>query len=266
MYNSIAVSLTHRPKPPRLILLLAAGIGLLAVLGAYDAIVADTHAIDLQAELAQGFTLPPLFSGALLIGVSAFCVMLAIRGDSDVAPRWVWGLFSLLFLEAAADEGASIHEGLGTAAGIDWMVLYTPLFLIAGVLWLKVLRGLHARPERMIWLGAAAAWVFSQLLEVYAYGGVDDDAGRPGAGPLGALEELAEMAGSLLLLWTVLSLYRRLDDTRTAAEPAAANGAAWRSAESGRFELPQAAPAPARQPSGDGVAPSDREAPRVHRN
>jgi hypothetical protein len=203
-------SLTRWPTPPRPIVLLMGGIVLFAILGAYDALIEDTHSIDLQAELAQGFTLPPLFSGLLLLGVSAYCVLLAMRADTDVAPRWVWGLFSLLFLEAALDEAASIHEGLGDAAGIDWMVLYVPLFLVAGVLWIKVLRGLEGRPERIVWLAAAAAWVVSQMLEAYAYGGVDDGSGRPGTGLFGAIEELLEMTGSLLLLWTVYSLYMRI--------------------------------------------------------
>jgi hypothetical protein len=196
------------PKAPTAIAVLAACIVVLGTLGAYDALVADTHAIDLQGELDQGFTLPAPFSGALLLGVAAFCLLLAAGPDTGVAPRWAWGAFSLLFVEAGIDEAASIHESLGDAAGIDWMVLYTPLIAVAGVLWFIVLRGLRDRPERVLWLGAAGAWVFSQMLEAYAYGGTEDDAGRPGTGPLSAVEELMEMAGSLLLLWTVLSLYR----------------------------------------------------------
>jgi hypothetical protein len=55
----------------------------------------------------------------------------------------------------------------------------------------------------------------AQMLEVYAYGGSDE--GRPGAGVTGAVEELLEMTGSLFLLWTVLSLYRRLNQAQASA-------------------------------------------------
>jgi hypothetical protein len=204
------ISLREWPEPPRAVRVLAGCIVVMGILGGYDALVADTHALDLQAELAQGFTLPAPFSGALLVGVAAFCVLLSAGPATGVVPRWVWGVFTVLFIEAAADEAASIHETLGNAAGIDWMVLYTPLFIIAGVLWLKVLRGLEGRPERVVWLSAAAAWVFAQMLEVYAYGGTEE--ARPGTGPLSAVEELMEMTGSLLLLWTVLALYRSTQD------------------------------------------------------
>src|SRR3954468_3131568 len=162
------------PKPPRLIVLLALCIGVLGVLGAYDALVADTHAIDLQAELEGGFTLPAPFSGLLLFGVAGYAFLLAGGHGAEVAPRWVWAVFGVLFIEAGLDEMVSIHEKLGNATGIDWMALYMPLFLVAGVLWVKVLRGLAGRPEQRLWLAGAASWVMAQMLEVYAYGGVPD--------------------------------------------------------------------------------------------
>jgi hypothetical protein len=202
------------PKPPRSIVLLVGCIGLLAVGGAYDALIADTQLVDLQAELAQGFTLPALFSGLLLFGVAWFSFRLARGRGDDGVPRWVWGIFVLAFIEAGLDEMVGIHEALGNATGVDWMALYLPLFAIAGVLWLIVLRKLWGRPELLLWVGGAAAWVFAQMLEVYAYGGRPDDNPRPGAGATGAVEEILEMTGSLLLLWTVLALCRRSGEAR----------------------------------------------------
>ena len=121
-------------------------IGLLALGGAYDALIADTHLVDLQAELEDGFYAARAVLGRPAARCRRFSVLLASgRGDA-VAPRWIWGVFTVLFLEAATDETVAIHERLGNAAGIDWLVLYTPLFAVAGVLWLKVLRALEGRP------------------------------------------------------------------------------------------------------------------------
>jgi hypothetical protein len=206
MSTSIAAAI-RRLDPPPVILILFGCIGLLTIGGAYDALIRDTLVVDLQGELLDGFSVPPLFSGGLLLGVSAYSVLLATGPDAGVAPRWAWGVFSVLFLEAAADETATIHERLGEALNVEWLVLYTPLFLVAGALWVIVLRGLRDRPERALWLGGAACWVVAQMLEAYAYGGTE--VGRPGTGVFSALEELLEMTGSLLLLWTVLSLHRR---------------------------------------------------------
>jgi hypothetical protein len=201
---------------PRSIRFLVGCVVLMTLFGAYDALVADTPALDLQAEPKDGLALPAMFSGALLLGVAWLSVELARRPDRAPAARWVWGLFSLLFLEAAVDETVTIHERLGESTGVDWLVLYSPLFAAAGILWVTVLRALEGSPERRLWLGGAGAWVLAQTLELYAYGGTEQ--GRPGAGAFSAAEELLEMTGSLLLLWTLLEVWQRV---RPAREPAA---------------------------------------------
>ncbi len=194
-------------RSPRPLFVLAACVGVLAVLGGYDALVSDFPAFDLQAELRDGLALPALFSGLLLLGAAIFAALLSRGPGRDVAPHGVWLVFPILFLVASVDEMATIHERLGEAAGIDWMVLYSPLVPIAGYLWFTVLRGLRADPLRPLWIAGAAAWGLSQALEAYAYGGSEE--GRPGAGAFSAAEELLEMTGSLLLLWTLVVLYRR---------------------------------------------------------
>jgi hypothetical protein len=206
---------------PRSIRFLVGCIVLLAFLGAYDALVSDTAALDLQAEPKDGLALPAMFSGALLFGVARFAFALARGGSARprVAP-WAWAAFSLLFVEAGVDETLTIHERLGEATGIDWLVLYSPLFLLAGFLWVTVARALAGRPERRLWLAGAGAWVLAQTLELYAYGGTET--GRPGAGAFGAAEELLEMTGSFFLLWTLYEVWQRARVARGPATPARA--------------------------------------------
>lgn len=202
----IRSALAAMPVPPA-VYALGAAIAALAVLGAVDAAVVDLETFDLQNELVDGFNIPVLFSGGLLLAASVLAARLALAGEQTVGRVWLWALFALIFLEASIDEVATIHEELGESVDVDWVVLYLPLFALAGYLWLTVLRGLAGRPERLLWVGGAAAWVAAQGFELIAYGGTEE--ARPGTGVLGAFEELGEMTGTALFVWTLLLILQR---------------------------------------------------------
>ncbi len=193
---------------PTAVYVLGGCIAVLAVLGGVDAVVIDLKTFDLQNELSEGFNVPVLFSSGLLLATSVLAARLAVAGEQTAGRVWVWALLALVFLEAAIDEAATIHEQLGDSVDVDWLVLYLPVFALAGYLWLTVLRGLAGRPERPLWLGGAVAWVAAQALELIAYGGTDE--ARAGTGVFGALEELLEMTGTTLFVGALLLVAERV--------------------------------------------------------
>jgi len=179
------------PTSTRLAVLLGLGIALLGVLG-----VLAVHfprqvpwVLDLDAE----HSVPALYSGLLLVAGGAAFLVLSRAGAGLPA-----ALLALLLGFMSLDEVVVVHEKLEAATGVDWQLLYAPLFLLCGVGWLLVLRRFGLRSAAGVLLvGGAALWAGSQVLEQIQWDGVAEVAHyRWYAVP----EELAEMGGSLLFL------------------------------------------------------------------
>lgn len=202
------------PPMSRTIRAVAVLVGIVAALGVVDAAGGGTQLLGLQTELVDGLTLPPLVSGALLLGVAGVAGTMAVRDWTGAVPRWAWALLALVFAELAVDELLTLHERVGEATRMEWMLLYAPLLGFAGLLWLDVARSMRRLPELVPWVAGATAWGLALALDVYAFG--VDGAQRPGVGAAAAVEELLEMAGAFLLLWALVALHHRV---RTAWRP-----------------------------------------------
>jgi hypothetical protein len=102
-----------------------------------------------------------------------------------------------------ADELLMIHERLGALADVRWQILYLPIALGGGLLWLSALKRIWMfRSEQLLWLGGAACWVLAQPWEP-----MTGTIGFVGAG----IEEILEMCGSALFLLALLLVASRLD-------------------------------------------------------
>ena len=66
-------------------------------------------------------------------------------GRIDPAPGLpqLWVGLSAFFVFVSADEFGEIHERLERITGIDWQILYSPIGLLAAVLWVFVARRLR---------------------------------------------------------------------------------------------------------------------------
>jgi hypothetical protein len=137
-----------------------------------------------------------------------------LMGRIDPAPGLpqLWVGLSAFFVFVSADEFGEIHERLERITGIDWQILYSPIGLLAAVLWVFV-----ARRLRQIGAGFAllvvgtVCGVASQVAEAVEYGPGDE---RIGAfDELVVFEELLEMVEALLiglaLLTALQAFYRR---------------------------------------------------------
>jgi hypothetical protein len=141
----------------------------------------------------------------LLLVLAGVTASVALDRYRDGRSPWVFVGLALIFLEASADEMFEIHERIGNALPGDWEVLYIPVFVLTGLLWLAVYRELAGRPEQTLWLAAAVCFVGALALEAYAQGGTSES-GRPGSGVFGGFEELLEPLGTTLFIWTMLRI------------------------------------------------------------
>lgn len=202
------VDRVHRLGEPdrKVVRLGAVLVGLVLVEAVLSAIEAQTLTPALaQFERDREFCIASGFQALLLIG--AFAVgAYTIRSGAMRGRAWfAVGLLGYMGL----DEWFTIHESLQGPTGMDWQVLYAPIFLFAGISGLALLVDL--RPQRasaaLLALGGFL-WVASQTLEALEWNG---DARRGAYGYLASMEELLEPLGTVLLLlafYRVLVLYR----------------------------------------------------------
>lgn len=187
--------------PFRLAIGIGIGIVFLGVLGVAE--VKTGHPLE-AFNLDHEYTVPATFSALLDLGAAVGAEALRRRTGRNV----LFGLV-VLFAFMALDEYASIHEHLERLTGIDWLKLYTPIFLYAAVAWVAVL---NAFRDKLFWLcmvGGAAAWSIAQVFELLEWKG---NVKQPHYYAMMVPEELLEMAGSgLFLLGMLIALraYRR---------------------------------------------------------
>lgn len=183
----------------RVAAVLAAGIGATTILGALEYDGAPLALFDLDGEGK-----PPALLAGFLTGSAGVVALLVHR----VLRRRSWLVLGGVLVFMALDELLTVHEQLQSAVGVEWQVLYLPIFAAVLVVGLLVLRDLRAEVPyagRLMFLGAAS-WALAQVCEQLEY----DDGGRMAAdyAALATLEEFAEMFGSLLFLCAFLLVLR----------------------------------------------------------
>lgn len=154
------------------------------------------RAFDLDAERLVGAA----WSSAVLV-VATMCCRSASR---VIWARWEsWGLALVLAL-MAADEYLEIHEWFEVEYGIDWMIVYSPVFLFAGVSAVVALRRwTWPLRSRQMFVAGGAAWFVSQVLEYVQW---DGHRQREGYRLMMLTEEALEMVGSSLFLLSFLAI------------------------------------------------------------
>lgn len=163
-----ATRLLERVDVGRSALGATAGIVALAAMGGMHALARDGGpGVRIPAfGLDQEWSVPAFFSAGLLFAAAAACVLAATAGGlPDVRAGALHGL-GALFAFMGADEVLQIHERLERVADAGWQRLYAPLMLVAGVLWLLVLRGLRVRTAAAaLFCAGALAWAVAQFFE-----------------------------------------------------------------------------------------------------
>jgi hypothetical protein len=183
-------------------------IALLGVLGVLSIAYGSPFGIfDLDGER----NVPATYSAALSFSVAVLALLV---GRLDPAPGlpYLWVGLSALFVFVSADEFGEIHERLERIVGIDWQILYSPIAVVALVLWVFVARRLR-QIGAGFWLlvVGTACGIVSQVAEAVEYGPGDE---RIAAfNELMVFEELLEMVEALLiglaLLTALQALYHR---------------------------------------------------------
>jgi hypothetical protein len=146
-----------------------------------------------------------LASAALLFGAAVVCYQLA----KAKGPSRTGAAMAAFFAFMALDELISIHERLEAALQIDWQVLYAPIILCGGMLWLLML--LRLRPHRiavLMWMAAAIFWFLAETSEAFANGWGQQYVRVEGYVYYMVFEEIAEMIGSSLFLIALLKTYQ----------------------------------------------------------
>jgi hypothetical protein len=183
-------------------------IALLGVLGVLSIAVGSPFgSFDLDGER----NVPATYSAALWLSVAVLALLL---GRIDPAPGLplVWVGLSAFFVFISADEFGEIHERLERIVGIDWQILYSPVALLALVLWIFAARRLRQIGVGLgLLLAGTVCGIASQVAEAVEYGPGDE---RIAAfDELVVFEELVEMVAALLiglaLLTALQALYRR---------------------------------------------------------
>ena len=149
-------------------------------------------------DLDQEGTVPAAFSALLLLLAAGAALRSPFR--AELAPVGVF------FAVMALDEALSVHERVERWTGVDWQLVYAPVFVFAVVSWFRAASRMGADPRRD-WVLGAGFWAVAMVLEFLQWG--------PAIGvreTLVIFEEAAEMIGSLMFLCAVIEHRTSLDD------------------------------------------------------
>ncbi len=180
--------------------------GIIVLLGAlgvlYLVFESPLGIFDLDGER----NVPATYSAALWTCLALLAVLLGRADPSPGAARIWFGLSAPLLL-VAADEFGEIHERLERITGIDWQILYSPLGLVAALLWLLVGRRLRTLPGGFgLFVAGTVCGAVSQVLEAVEYGPNDEEIRA--FNELVVSEELLEMVAALLIGLALLAALR----------------------------------------------------------
>ena len=155
---------------------------------------------------------PAAFTAALWVCAAALALLLG-RAEDGRAAR-IWTGLSVPLVLAGADEFAEIHERLERITGIDWQILYSPIAIVAAVLWVLVGRRLRTLGTGFgLFAAGTICGVASQVLEAIEYDAHDRRVA--GFDEIVVAEELLEMCGVLLVGLALLAALRMVcRDTR----------------------------------------------------
>ena len=192
----------HRVRPK----LLAAGIGAAIASICVTGVVLG-HERDMAIfALLEERTLTPLFTAFHLVAAAG----LALAARRTGAPM-VWLAIAGFLLAMAGDELFSVHESLRSwlPGGRSSYLVFLPYAALGAYIWLQVLRRLRGHPSAaVLWVGGAALWGASQLLDAFAV--LDESASAGALPPIEVVEEVFEMVGSALFLLALLVFLQRV--------------------------------------------------------
>ena len=153
--------------------------------------------------------IPATYSAALWFSVAVLALLMG-RIDPAPGPPQLWLGLSGFFVFVSADEFGEIHERLERIVGVDWQILYSPVAVLALVLWLFVARRLRQIGVGLgLLLAGTVCGIASQVAEAVEYGPGDE---RIAAfDELMVFEELVEMVGALLIGLAVLTALQALN-------------------------------------------------------
>jgi hypothetical protein len=215
---------------------LAGSIAILGAGGAVDALVTRVPVFELDGEIDSsgdgnmgwGFRLPVIFSAGVLVWASSAALALSrIDSATPASPR-LWQLLAGLFAFMGVDELITFHELVEDWTGLGgWQLPYLPVVVAAGWLWIRLLPLISRRQHALaLWVGGAACWASSQLLEAVWHTGLGSELlehlGVTAWYGLTVGEEILEMAGSSLFLVALLFLLSDLASAGVRRAPTAA--------------------------------------------
>ena len=182
----------------RVVAILAVGITIIAVFGAFERLGWGFSLFDFDGEGKP----PAAFSALVLF--SAGCLGLLIGRRSPHRATW-FTLLGAFFIFMSVDEAIKLHERMEDDFNVDWQIAWAPFILVGGVAWLMALRTVwDLRRERILLVAGAVCWFLSQVSERYQ---ANPEQGRvEGYGALSGIEEVLEVTGSALFLLALLGI------------------------------------------------------------
>lgn len=183
---------------PVVVVLLVLILGLGASGALFEA-TGQPSGMDLDAEMQL-----PAFAAALVLLLAGLVGLLNWRHRER---GWPWLGLGLLFMVMSLDEVAAIHERLESATGVDWQMLYAPVFLFAGASFLAAVLRLGRSTSAGLLVLGAGAWVIAQFLEWLQWGGGGTEPVDFYARAM-VVEEVLEIAGSSLFLVALLLAFQ----------------------------------------------------------
>lgn len=148
---------------------------------------------------------PAAYAAALWVCIALLAARLG--RVEEARPAQIWSALSVPLLFVGADEFGEIHERLERITGVDWQILYSPLALVAVMLWVLVGRRL-----RMLGAGFAlfavgtACGIASQAFEALEYAA--NDRRVAAFDELMVSEEMLEMTAAVLVGLALLAALR----------------------------------------------------------
>jgi hypothetical protein len=197
--QELAIRLDSR----RVLLANGAVIALLGLLGILYLVSGSPFGVfDLDGERNA----PSTYSAFLWTCLSMLALLVG-RAEARPGAARVWQALSLPLLLVAADEFGEIHERLERITGIDWQILYSPLGLVAVVLWVVVGRRLRELQAGFgLFVAGTVCGFVSQVVEAVEYGPHDREVSA--FDELVVIEELLEMVAAVLVGLALLAALR----------------------------------------------------------
>ena len=178
-------------------------IAVLVVLGTLQrTLYPQWGAANLDSEMSVGTWV----AATLLWAAAVLWILVAALERRPRMPIFAWGALLVLL---ALDEGNAFHEALERGTGVDWQIIYLPILVIGGTLWLLLVRRYAPSTTATLLVAGAGAWGITLILElVQNWGGSPIEAAF--YNPAMIAEEALEMVGSTLIVVAGLIELRQL--------------------------------------------------------